>query len=89
MMCSIRITVTPCSFRLDQQCQDVVYFLMRQAGHCFVGDQQSRRGGHGARQFQLAHFDLRQVSRELRGLVGEADHLEQLITPHVDGVSCE
>jgi len=36
---------------------------MRQSGHRLVGDQQFRLRRHGARQFELAHLDLREVAR--------------------------
>ena len=37
----------------------------------FVGDQELRLGRHGARELELAHLDLREVARQLVGLVGE------------------
>ena len=74
----------PRSLSAHQQREDVVDLGMRQAGHGFVGDQQLRLGRHGARELELAHFDLGQIARHLLGLVGEADQLEQLDAARVE-----
>src|SRR5215472_1073348 len=60
----------------DEQGDDVVDLRLRQPGHGLVGDQQLRLGGHGAREFELAHFHLRQIAGQLRRLVRKRDELQ-------------
>jgi hypothetical protein len=45
----------------------------RQPGHRLIGDQQLRSNGHGPRQFQLAHLDLREHGRQHINLRHEPD----------------
>ena len=73
MMCSIRMMVTPCSFKPQQQRQNLLDLRMGEAGHRFVGDQQLRLRRHGAREFELAHLDLGQVARQPLRLAVEPD----------------
>src|SRR5689334_427849 len=72
---------------LLQKREDVVYFGVRQAGHRFVGDQQFGFGGDGARQLDLAHFDLRQVARHMTRFVVEPDQPQQFDAAGVDAVA--
>ena len=70
--------MTPCSFSRTEQRQNVLDLRMGQARHRFVGDQELRLGRHGARQLELAHFDLGEIARQLLRLGVEADLAQQL-----------
>ena len=64
MMCSIMITVTPCPFSRISSAMISSTSAWLKARHRLVGDQQLGLGGHGARELELAHLDLRQVARQ-------------------------
>src|SRR6478752_1611186 len=74
---------------LFQKREDILDFGMREAGHRFVGNQQFWLCRNRARQFELAHFDLRQVARHLACLSVKADHSQQLNAAGVDAVRVE
>ncbi len=69
--------MTPWLVQPDQQSQNIVHFLMRQPRHRLIRDQQPGLRRHGPGEFQLAHFDLRQVRRPVIGLVRQTDHIQQ------------
>src|SRR5665213_1097870 len=63
------------------------YFLDLGVGetrHRFVGNQEFWLRGHGARQFELAHFALGEIARQMPRLLFEANFAEQDSTslPH-------
>src|ERR1043165_753704 len=57
----------------QQQLENILDLGVGEAGHRFVRDQELRLGRHGAREFELAHLDLREIARSLPRLVIEAD----------------
>src|ERR1700736_2517065 len=57
----------------EQYRQDLLDLRRREAGHRLVGEQQARRTGDGASEFELAHLDLGQIARQALRLLGEPD----------------
>ena len=84
MMCSIRMMVTPCSFRRSSSVRISSTSEWVRPGHRFVGDQELGLGRHGARQFELAHLDLGEVARQPARLGFEADFAQQVEAAVVD-----
>ena len=68
----------PCSLRRNSTREDLLDLGGREAGHRLVGEQEPRRAGDGAGEFELAHLDLGQIARQMQRLVGEPDIGEQL-----------
>ena len=78
MMCSMRMMVTPCSFKTLEQRQNLLDLRVGQAGHRFIGDQELRLCRHGAREFEFAHLDLGELARQPRCLVVETDLTQKI-----------
>ena len=76
--------MTPCSFNRLKQRQNLLDLRMGQAGHRFVGDQELRLRRHGAREFELAHFDLGKFARQSLRLVVEADLAQEIDASRLD-----
>src|SRR4029079_7402882 len=74
---------------LLQTREDIFNLGVRQAGNRFVGDQQFGLGGDGARELELAHFDLRQVARHMARLMIEPDQPQQFDAAGVDTVAVQ
>src|SRR6516162_3668058 len=68
-----------------QHRQDLLDLGRRKAGHRLIGKQEPRCAGDRAGEFELAHFDLRQIARQPVRLVGEPDIIEQRQTALADG----
>src|SRR6516225_6729905 len=68
-----------------QHRQDLLDLGWRKACHRLIGKQEPRRAGDRAGELELAHYDLRQIARQPRRLVGEPDIVEQRQTPLADG----
>ena len=79
MMCSIKMIVMPWSLSRNSSVENVLDLRVRQPGHRLVGEEQRGLGRDRARQFELAHLDLRQVTRQPARLAGEPDLREQFL----------
>src|SRR6476660_4494328 len=74
---------------LLQKREDVLNFRVRKASHRFVGNQQFRLGGDGPREFEFAHFDLRQVARHMARFVVKPDQPQEFDAAGVNVVAVQ
>src|ERR1700733_11711108 len=70
----------------NEQSQYLLDFRMSETGHRLVGDQEFWLRGHGARQFELAHFDLGKIARQVSRLGFETHFAQQVGATVLDDI---